>query len=434
MEQDNREAPPPASASVLAAVGVVAIVGMVALVFGTAVWYTARADQPPKAPPVAPPDTPRTANPQLHSRLLGSYRDAADFLAARQAGDGSWQVQSEMGPISSPAYTGLVLASLTGARPELQAPYRSKIEKGFAFLVGSQNDDGSFAEAGGLMKTYATSVALMAMSVDRGKYAGPIRNAQAWLKRHQTDAGFAAGGSGYGDKDFSLVDGAMQPVEKKENMSTTAFTAEAMQASGLPEDDPYWELVAKYMRANQNFSETNDNKEMIAALEAAGYRVGDDGGFVYAFGQSKAAADPGDPQVLRSYGSMTYAGLKVYVYAGLKKTDPEVKAAMGWIRSSFTVERHPGFEFDSGDRPDLQGLFYYYLMMAKCLDAYGERPLLLEDGSTRDWPVELSEKLLSIQKDGTWVNENTRWWEGDPVMVTAYVLGIYNILLKHVTP
>lgn len=424
---DNRETPEPAAARWLALFGVAAIVGMVALVFGTAIWYTASADQPPPKPaPV--PDTPRAANPELRSRLLASYRQAADFLVARQTPKGAWKFE----PVESPALTALALDALCGAPPELQAAYRGHIEKGFAWLVGTQNDDGSFSEAGGLMKTYATSVALMAMSHDRHEYDNAIRKGQAWLKRHQTDAGFAAGGSGYGDKDIKSVDGRQDVVTKKENMSTSAFTADAMQASGLPKDDPYWELVTQYMRANQNSSETNIDKELVAALEAAGYRVGDDGGFVYAFGESKAAPDPNDPQVPRSYGSMTYAGLKTYLYAGLKKDAPEVKAAMGWIRRAFSVERHPGFEFDGGERPDLQGLYYYYVMMAKCLDAYGERPLLLEDGTTRDWPVELAEKLLSMQKDGAWTNPNSRWFEDNPVMVTAYALDIYNILLKHV--
>lgn len=428
MDQDKRESPPPVSAQWLAGFGVLAIVGMVALVFGTAVWFTARADQPPPTPPPVVPDVPRSANPELHSRMLASYRSAADFLVSQQTPEGAWA----HGPVLSPSYTALILSALGDAPPELSAPYRANIEKGFAYLVATQNDDGSFSEANGLMKTYATSVALMAMSADPHEYDNAIRNGQAWLKRHQTDAGFAAGGSGYGDIDIKNVDGLMQPVEKKENMSTSAFAAEAMKATGLPADDPYWDLVARYMRANQNFSETNADKELVAALEAAGYRVGDDGGFVYAFGESKAAADPNDPKVLRSYGSMTYAGLKVYVYAGLTKDDPEVKAAMGWIRRQFTVERHPGFEFDAGERPDLQGLFYYYLMMAKCLDACGERPLKLEDGTERDWPVELAEKLLSMQKNGAWTNTNSRWYEGDPIMVTAYVLSIYNVLLKHV--
>jgi len=31
--------------------------------------------------------------------------------------------------------------------------------------------------------------------------------------------------------------------------------------------------------------------------------------------------------------------------------------------------------------------------------------------------------VISLQKpDGSWVNENNRWWENDPVLVTAYSL------------
>ena len=32
-------------------------------------------------------------------------------------------------------------------------------------------------------------------------------------------------------------------------------------------------------------------------------------------------------------------------------------------------------------------------------------------------------KLINLQKaDGSWANENGRWWEKDPVLVTAYSL------------
>jgi squalene-hopene/tetraprenyl-beta-curcumene cyclase len=35
----------------------------------------------------------------------------------------------------------------------------------------------------------------------------------------------------------------------------------------------------------------------------------------------------------------------------------------------------------------------------------------------------LAQKLISTQKpDGSWINDNTRWLEGDPNLVTAYAL------------
>ena len=39
------------------------------------------------------------------------------------------------------------------------------------------------------------------------------------------------------------------------------------------------------------------------------------------------------------------------------------------------------------------------------------------------WRNELGSELVQSQKaDGSWANENARWWETDPVMVTSYVM------------
>ena len=39
--------------------------------------------------------------------------------------------------------------------------------------------------------------------------------------------------------------------------------------------------------------------------------------------------------------------------------------------------------------------------------------------------------LLDLQQsDGSWVNRNNRWWEKDPVLVTAYALIALEIIWK----
>ncbi len=49
--------------------------------------------------------------------------------------------------------------------------------------------------------------------------------------------------------------------------------------------------------------------------------------------------------------------------------------------------------------------------------------LKLENGKEADWRKDLGEKLLATQKpDGSWVNENGRWMESNPVLVTAYTV------------
>ena len=70
-----------------------------------------------------------------------------------------------------------------------------------------------------------------------------------------------------------------------------------------------------------------------------------------------------------------------------------------------------------------QGLFYYYHTMAKALSLTGVKVIEKTDGTKADWRRDLTKKLFDLQQaDGSWINENGRWWERDPVLVTAYAL------------
>jgi squalene-hopene/tetraprenyl-beta-curcumene cyclase len=70
-----------------------------------------------------------------------------------------------------------------------------------------------------------------------------------------------------------------------------------------------------------------------------------------------------------------------------------------------------------------QGLYYYYHTFAKALDTIGDQQIADANGKTHDWRAELIQKLISTQKDdGSWINDNPRWLEGDPNLVTAYSL------------
>jgi len=77
-----------------------------------------------------------------------------------------------------------------------------------------------------------------------------------------------------------------------------------------------------------------------------------------------------------------------------------------------------------------QGLYCYYHTMAKSLSIYGVNRLELADGPSVDLRKELAVKLLLLRdgEKGFWVNENGRWWEKDPVLVTAYALISLEIL------
>jgi len=61
--------------------------------------------------------------------------------------------------------------------------------------------------------------------------------------------------------------------------------------------------------------------------------------------------------------------------------------------------------------------------MAKGLAAANIDQLTLKNGKKADWRKDLARELLTHQReDGSWVNANSRWWESDPVLVTAFAV------------
>jgi squalene-hopene/tetraprenyl-beta-curcumene cyclase len=112
---------------------------------------------------------------------------------------------------------------------------------------------------------------------------------------------------------------------------------------------------------------------------------------------------------------MTYAGQKSMIFAGLSPDDVRVKAALRWLREHYALTENPGM----GNA----GLYYYYQTMAKALSIAGIDRFEDASGDKHDWRAEMIATLAERQKpDGSWINDNARWMEGDPNLVTAYAL------------
>jgi squalene-hopene/tetraprenyl-beta-curcumene cyclase len=135
------------------------------------------------------------------------------------------------------------------------------------------------------------------------------------------------------------------------------------------------------------------------------------------------AVPPGPDGSLRSYASMTYAGLKSMIYAGLTPDDPRVKAALKFIQSHYSLDENPGM--------GQAGLYYYYHTFAKTLSMLGQPTVTDDKGKVHDWRAELIAALAKRQgARGEWVNPADRFMEGDPNLVTAYAL----LALAHARP
>lgn len=328
------------------------------------------------------------------------------FLKSKQDEAGFW------GDEQTPALTALALAA--AARDpnfDYTKELPARLQKGYDWLRKTQKDDGGFYEKG--LATYNTSAAIMALlALGREEDEDAILKARGFLINLQTDWGDKGetdnkydGGIGYGG------------TYPHSDMSNTYLALEALYLSRhIAQDNEKgkqpelnWEAALKFVSRCQNLEATNDQVAAVAPE--------DKGGFVYFPGDSKAGErELEDGRVaLRSYGSMSYAGLLSLVYADLDKDDPRVQAVLDWLGRNYTLEENPGL--------GLQGLYYYYHAMTKSLVAAQIDKLKLEDGATADWRRDLGTRLVSSQRpDGSWVNENSRWWENDAILVTTYVV------------
>ena len=357
---------------------------------------------------VSPPAAGQQQSEYLSLRLEmeRAIRKGNSFLESQQEKDGLW------GEKETPALTSLVLAAMM-RDPGLDytKPHPKHIERGFDWLVQQQKDDGGIYVKG--LATYNTSSAIMALLArDREEDQPMILKAREFLINQQTDWGSKGtadnkydGGIGYGG------------TYAHSDMSNTYLAIEALYHSRqIAKDNKVgkqpelnWKAALNFVSRCQNKESTNDQ---ITAVSKE-----DEGGFVYFPGDSKAGEKelPDGRTALRSYGSMSYAGLLSLIYADLDPSDERVKSVLRWLGDNYTLKENPGL--------GQQGLYYYYHAMTKSLVAAGIDQLERPDGTKVDWRKELGRLLVSNQsKDGSWVNENSRWWENDDILVTSYVV------------
>jgi len=191
-------------------------------------------------------------------------------------------------------------------------------------------------------------------------------------------------------------------------LSNTTFLLEALKATGNAADSEAIQRALVFVSRCQNL-ESEHNTTAFPAKNT-------DGGFYYtpdAGGTSQAGTT--ESGGLRSYASMTYAGLKSMIYAGVGPEDQRVKAAYAWIGKNYDLASNPGM--------GSSGLYYYYHTFAKALDVMGVEQVEDEAGVKHNWRAELIGELAKRQQpDGSWLNQNDRWLEGDPNLVTGYAL------------
>jgi len=322
-------------------------------------------------------------------------RGSAYLVEKGQAADGSFS--AEMGP----AVTALAVTALAKSGTPADAP---AVRRGIDYLLTFRQADGGIHQIDSPVANYESSIALMALvACNTGdRYTREIKGVEAFLKGLQWDEGEgrgpedpAFGGAGYGRK-------------SRPDLSNTAFLIEALREAGTSADDPAIKKALAFVSRAQNLPGPHNTLPMA--------EKNPDGGFYYTpFGAGESQAGETPQGGLRSYGSMTYAGLKSMIYAGVDRDDPRVKAALEWLRRHYTFEENPGL--------GTAGAYYFLQTAAKSLAVLGDDTFVDAAGEAHDWRRELAAALVARQREnGAWVNDNARWMESDANLVTSYAL------------
>jgi squalene-hopene/tetraprenyl-beta-curcumene cyclase len=350
---------------------------------------------------------------------------AIEFLRSEQdAATGAWAYNPE-GP-NLPAITGLVINGML-KDPRIDAR-DEVVAQGLAYILSMQQPDGGIYDT--ILPNYNTSICLSALAAAQTPEAtAAMSRGRSFLLGLQYHEGgeWDAEAPDFNEpvsEDHPYYGGVGYGRHGRPDLSNLSFFLQAMHDTGVSAQDPAIQRALVFLSRTQMLDETNDMPYADGSSQ---------GGFIYAtvpnresidgrVGQSQAGEfeetmdDGTRVSRLRAYGSMTYAGFKSLIYADLERDDPRVVAAERWIREHYTLDENPGLGDD--------GLYYYYLTMARALDAWGKDELSpVSEAEPIDWRTDLITTLASLQnEDGSFTIRSSRWMEDNEVLVTAYAL------------
>jgi squalene-hopene/tetraprenyl-beta-curcumene cyclase len=335
-----------------------------------------------------------------------------NWLAKRQQPDGSWSIAD------FPALTALPLWAFAVS----EHPDKARIvSNAVQFILKNVQPGGSIYKKapgpGGGLANYNTALCMTALHMTKDPALTPIvLKARQFMAtaQHLEGDDLYKGGFGYDKTSGRQYTDLSDSVIAYEAMRLTQ-SAEDLRPGGEKKADLDWQATTQFLGRVQNTATAGTN---------------DAGGFAYRPDESKAGTttNAAGVVVLRSYGSMTYAGLLSLIYADVSRNDPRVRSAFDWAIRHWTLDENPGM--------GPQGLFYFYNIMAKSLATFGQESIPSTKGTPVAWRSEMIKKLITLQKvekdgsgEGYWVNGNNRWLENDPVLVTAYTLIALDVAL-----
>lgn len=373
------------------------VVSLVLLITVAVVFVSAKS----KSTVINAPSSSAVIDVSLEQEINAAIDRGLDWLAANQKDDGSW---------SDPNFPALTaLPTWAFARSSHQAS-KTTVPKAVAFLKSNVQPDGGIyrkvpGRKGGGLGNYNTAICMTALHGTGDKsLTRIIQNARTFVAKgqHRGDDLYT-GGFGYDKANNRAYADLMNTLYAEEAMRLTQDVEDTRPASEKKAEID-WKATAEFVSKLQNNAAAGKDQE---------------GGFIYMPGKSKAGSTTNENGVvvLRSYGSMTYAGMLALIYADVDRDDPRVRSAFDWSCKNWTLDENPGM--------GAQGLFFFYNIISRSLSAYGADMVPEKDGTYINWRKELARRIISMQTiepngQGYWINKEGRFWERNSVLVTAY--------------
>ena len=342
-------------------------------------------------------DEMKTERERIRQELV---QKGAEYLELVQSVDGSFSTSPRSG-------IGPTIIVLIGLLSNGYPPDHPTVAAGLELLEKSVQDDGGIYTAGGMISGYESCLAISCFNLAKnmtgdGRYDKIIADAEQYIRGQQFNEinGTSVddvyyGGMGYGNG-------------TRPDLSNTQFFIETLHELGYGEEDQAIQDALVFVSRCQNL-ESESNPTAFASKNP-------DGGFFYTcVGDGESPAGTTENGGLRSYGSITYAGLKSLIYAGVDAQDPRIQAAVNWIQENYSTTSNPGL--------GKKGLYYYYNTLSKSFDTMKKEIFIDKEGTRHVWRSEIIDILKKQQQeDGFWVNSDRMWMENDPNLVTGYSL------------
>jgi hypothetical protein len=315
--------------------------------------------------------------------IVMALERAATWLTAQQDADGSFRprVRREACPV---AITGVATWALAVTDP-LSAREENE-RKAVAWLRGWVQADGGIYDPSGGLAVFTSGFVAGGLELLARRWSDPTLLEQWRL----VDT-------------FAAKPGATESLVDVEGRTGTTSVASIERATALLGRTP--ESDEGMNRALQFLSVCNTAQTERPPVRTRGPR---------------SSTNPADIE------TMQYDDMLVLSHRPTRHDWPITLRALRAIQALYVLDRNPDLTQrygEAGFQPGTQGLYYYYLLLARVLSTLGVPTLDLLNGEQHDWVRELTATLLARQhEDGSWVNSDPTWWEDEPVLVTSYCM------------